>query len=111
MEGSNHDYRSVRLPVMASVNIYFLGHKFVGLLRNLSQRGACIESGIFLQSGERLTLEFGGLSLEETEVRWVEDTRAGIRFAKSLDRKTISQALENIQCRKNDRGSPTEIAA
>lgn len=110
-EASSQDYRSVRLPVMASVDIYFLGYRFEGLLRNLSQRGACVESSIFLRSGELLTLEFGGLVLEGAEVRWVEGTRAGVRFAKPLDSKTISQTLENIQCRKNGRACPTEIAA
>jgi len=110
-EKSGQDYRSVRLPVMASVDIYFLGYRFEGFVRNLSQRGACIETSIFLQTGELLTLEFGGLSLEGSEVRWVEDTRAGVRFAKALDVKSISQALEKIQCRKNSRATPTEIAA
>lgn len=108
---SKKSYRSVRLPVTALVQIYYLGCRFDGLLRNLSQTGACIDADIFFTPGELLTLQIGGVSMECAEVKWVEGTRTGIRFSQFLDRETISYALKQLQCRRIEKGSLAEIAA
>lgn len=97
-------YRSVRLPVTALVQIYYLGCKFDGILYNLSQTGACVDANIFFATGELVTLQIGGVTIERVEIKWVEGTKAGVKFAQSLDRTIISQALEQLQCRTHKHG-------
>lgn len=108
---SNRPYRSVRLPVMASVQLYYLGCRFDGFLRNLSQRGACVDATLIFEVGELLTLKLGAISIERAEVKWAEGTRIGIRFAQALDQDTISTALKQLQCRRIAKDNPQEVAA
>lgn len=97
-------YRSVRLPVTALAQIYYLGCRFDGILHNLSQTGACVDANIFFTTGELLTIQIGGMAIESTEIKWVEGTRVGVKFARPLDRTAISQALEQLQCRTQKHG-------
>jgi len=107
---SSKPHRALRLPVRAAVRLFYFGCYFDGLLRNLSQTGACIDADIFFQPGEILDLQIGNVSIEGAEVQWTEGTHTGIRFAQTIERETISQALSQLQCRRLTVHSPGEIA-
>ena len=96
VERLRHSYRSVRLPVMAPAILHHGNSKTHCLVRNLSQRGACIETETILERGELLSLTVGNNDLENAEVRWTEKKLAGLKFAAPLARPAISKILDNL---------------
>lgn len=54
-------------------------------VRNLSDRGACIEHDGELQAGMTLVLRMGAISDLYATVRWVSGRLAGLRFSETVN--------------------------
>ena len=73
------------------------GREGIGVVRNLSLRGALIETHALMKANDQLTLHLtlpnqaDELEIQGAVVRWVRDREVGVEFLK-LNRKT-SQAL------------------
>lgn len=90
-------YRSVRLPIEVPVSFFRMGSQHKASLKNISQRGACLEHHLTLSPGEYLTLKVGGIAIEKATVVWASDGKMGLRFPQALNPQTFRKALELLQ--------------
>ena len=54
-------------------------------VRNLSERGACIDRAEAFRKGETLVVSVGALMAVSATVRWAEDGHAGLQFCQPID--------------------------
>lgn len=93
---SGRPYRSVRLPLQADARLYIAGERFDGVVRNVSQQGICVDNPGFLTDGQLITIEIGGLEFQAAVVKWANADRAGVRFARPLDKAVMTQVIEKL---------------
>ena len=88
-------YRSVRVPTFADCRIYREGRQSLGILRDLSHRGASLEADFEPRPGELLTIVIHGFTFENVCVRWAEKGRIGLRFDKQTGLPQLIRVLNH----------------
>ncbi len=61
------------------------GREWERRVRNLSDRGACVEHDGELQAGTTIVLRMGAICDLDATVRWVSGRLAGLRFAETVN--------------------------
>ena len=110
---------SVRFQV--NLDVQFLGLtregreiEGIGVVRNLSMRGALIETVALVEEGDQLTLfltlpnQAGVLEIPAVALRWVRSHQVGVEFLK-LDTKTSRQLMKYLTCIYNAARAQREI--
>lgn len=91
------DYRAVRLAHQVPIIFYLNGLRHEGILRNLSQGGACIEASRQILPGERATVLVGGQQFENVTVRWQKDGCFGVEWNRSLRTAELNEIVKAMQ--------------
>ena len=84
--------REQRQTLLRSGTLYWSGISIPVRLRNISARGAKIESEHELRAGLEVELDLGGGSFQYAEVRWAKDGQVGLRFADEFDLDSLAPA-------------------
>lgn len=85
--------RSVRVPCKAEALCWINGEVHSCLVQNISIGGMLTRGLPPLRMGTMMTVNFCGLELPSTTVRWSIDGQTGLGFAERLTRETLAQLL------------------
>lgn len=91
------DYRAVRLAYKVPIIFYLNGLRHEGILHNLSQGGACIETSRQILPGERATVLVGGQQFENVTVRWQKNGCFGVEWNRSLRTAELNEIVNSMQ--------------
>ncbi|QSB45345.1 PilZ domain-containing protein [Tsuneonella flava] len=91
------DYRAVRVAHQVPIIFYLNGLRHEGILRNLSQGGACIEASRQILPGERATVLVGGQQFENVTVRWQKNGCFGVEWSRSLRTAELNEIVNSMQ--------------
>ena len=84
--------REPRQTLLRAGTLYWSGISIPVRLRNISGRGAKVESGRQLCSGAEVELDRGNGQFAVAEVRWSKDGQVGLRFAEAFDIDSLAPA-------------------
>jgi hypothetical protein len=84
--------REQRQRLLRVGTLYWSGISIPVRLRNISSRGAKVESGRELCPGSHVELDLGEAGFQMAEVRWSKDGQVGLRFAQDFDLDTLAAA-------------------
>jgi len=84
--------RQPRQTLLRSGTLYWSGISIPVRLRNISGRGAKLESEHPLRPGCEVELDLGEAGFQYAEVRWAKDGQVGLRFADDFDLDSLSPA-------------------
>lgn len=82
--------REPRQTLLRAGTLYWSGISIPVRLRNISGRGARVESGRELCSGAEVELDLGDGQFAVAEVRWSKDGQVGLRFAEEFDMDSLA---------------------
>lgn len=84
-------YRSVRVNMNCSGQLFLNGAGHEAHISNFGQRGMCIESDAAIVPGMRATIRCGSRYLENAVAKWAGNNRAGFMLASPLPVHEMSQ--------------------
>ncbi|MEO7178677.1 MAG: PilZ domain-containing protein [Allosphingosinicella sp.] len=84
--------RESRHKLLRAGTLYWSGISIPVRLRNISGRGARVESGRELCPGSEVELDLGEAGFQVAEVRWSKDGQVGLRFAEAFDIESLAPA-------------------
>ncbi|MEA3008682.1 MAG: hypothetical protein QOJ91_374 [Sphingomonadales bacterium] len=84
--------RESRHKLLRAGTLYWSGISIPVRLRNISGRGARVESGRELCPGSEVELDLGEAGFQVAEVRWSKDGQVGLRFADAFDIESLAPA-------------------
>jgi hypothetical protein len=84
--------RSPRQTLLRKGMLYWSGINIPVRLRNISERGAKVESGRELRAGCEVELDLGEAGFQMAEVRWSKEGQLGLRFADDFDLGSLAPA-------------------
>jgi hypothetical protein len=89
--------REPRQKLLRAGTLYWSGISIPVRLRNISGRGARVESARELRSGAEVELDLGGGNFQVAEVRWSKGGQVGLRFAEAFDMDALAPACHAEQ--------------
>ena len=84
--------RSPRHTLLRKGTLYWGGVTIEVRLRNISSRGAKVESEQQLRPGSEVELDLGEAGFQMAEVRWSADGQLGLRFSDDFDISSLAPA-------------------
>lgn len=91
------DYRAVRVAHQVPITLYLNGLRHDGILLNLSQGGACIQTAGPIAPGDLTTVLVGGQQFENVTVRWQRNGRFGVEWSRSLRTDELNEIVNFMQ--------------
>jgi hypothetical protein len=82
--------RAPRQRLLRCGTLYWGGVSIPVRLRNISERGAQLESERVLAAGAEVELDLGEAGFRTAEVRWSQDGQVGLRFFEDFDLDTLA---------------------
>jgi hypothetical protein len=86
--------REPRQKLLRAGTLYWSGISIPVRLRNISGRGARVESGRELCPGSEVELDLGEAGFQIAEVRWSKDGQVGLRFAQEFDIESLAPSQQ-----------------
>lgn len=76
--------RAPRKSILRAVTLFFNGIERRAIVRNISDTGAMIETDLYVEVGDMISIDIAGHGKREAVVRWVQGARAGIEFTQAM---------------------------
>jgi hypothetical protein len=96
-KGGAHPRRPLRIAVDRPAVLLVHGETAPARLVNLSQQGACIETGVHLRLRERLRLDSGPMGEMSVTVCWRDRPRYGLVFEQGFKLDQLARMLNDLR--------------